>query len=149
MNMLSGLFAFVGRIMLASLFITMGAYRLGSVDSSNRYMADISIPANLTLPIGLFELIGGLMIALGIFTRLMSVLFVGVCLLTALLLQREVPDPMRVEETLKHVAIAGGFMCLFAYEGKAWSLDNYRARRRAEAGARIAATSDHPATGAG
>jgi putative oxidoreductase len=97
----------------------------------------------------LFELIGGLMIALGIFTRLMSILFIGVCLLTALLLQREVPDPMRVEETLKHVAINGGFMCLFAYDQKSWSFDSYRARRRAEAIARVAATSDHPATGAG
>ena len=147
--MLSGLFAFFGRVMLASMFIVQGAYRLGSVDSSNRYMADVGIPANLTLPIGLFELIGGLMIAFGVFTRLMSFLFAGVCLLTAVLLQREVSDPMRLEETLKFVAIAGGYLCLFAYDQKSWSFDSYRERRKRENAARVAATSDHPATGAG
>lgn len=147
--MLSGLFAFVGRIMLASMFIAMGAYRLGSLDSSNRYMADVGIPANLTLPIGLFELIGGIMIALGIFTRLMSFLFAAVCLLTAVLLQRELAGAERIPETLKYVAIAGGFLCLFAYDQKSWSFDSYRNRRRRETAARVAATSDHPATGAG
>ncbi len=147
--MLSGLFAFVGRIMLASMFIVTRAYRLGSVDSSNRYMADVGIPANLTLPIGLFELIGGLMIAFGVFTRLMSFLFAAVCLLSAVLVQRELSGAERIPETLQYVAIAGGFLCLFAYDQKSWSFDSYRDRRRRETQARVAATSDHPATGAG
>lgn len=144
--MFSGLFAFIGRILLALMFIVSGFRRLFQVDEGDGYIAEIGLPANLLTPVGVFELVGGLMIALGIFTRVTSFLFAAFCLFAALLLQREVSDPMRVAETLKYVAIAGGFLCLLGYEGKSWSFDHYRARRRAEAARQ---PTIHPGVGAG
>jgi putative oxidoreductase len=144
--MFSGLFAFIGRIMLALIFIISGAVKLGDLGGTGEYMASVGLPANLALPAALFELIGGIMIVLGIFTRLTSLVFAAFCLLTALLFHRETADPMQAAAAMKNIAIAGGFLCLFAYEGKSWSLDHYRARRRAEAAREPVV---HPGVGAG
>lgn len=144
--MFSGLFAVIGRIMLALIFIISGAMKLSAVSSTGEYMATAGLPANLALPVGLFEVIGGIMIVLGIFTRLTALAFAAFCLLTALLFHRETADPMQAAAALKNIAIAGGFLCLFAYEGKSWSLDSYRARRREEAARQPTV---HPGVGAG
>ena len=147
--MFSGLFAFVGRIMLSLIFIVSGALKLGDPSATSSALASVGFPTSLALPSILFELVGGIMIALGIFTRITSLVFAAFCLLTALLFHGETADATQAAMAMKNIAIAGGFLCLFAYEGKSWSLDHYRSRRRREAAARVAATSDHPATGAG
>ncbi len=147
--MLSGLFAFLGRIMLALIFIISGAQKLTDIGGTGQYMASVGLPSSLALPAALFELIGGIMIVLGIFTRLTAFVFAGFCLLTALLFHRETADQMQAILALKNIAIAGGFLCLFAYDQKSWSFDSYRQRRRDDEIARRASTSDHPGTGAG
>lgn len=147
--MLSGLFALIGRIMLALIFIISGAMKLTDIPGTGAYMATVGLPASLALPVALFELLGGIMIVLGVFTRLTALAFAAFCVLTALLFHRETADPMQATAALKNIAIAGGFLCLFAYDQKSWSFDAYRARRRREADALRASTSEHPATGAG
>ena len=147
--MFSGLFAVIGRIMLALIFIVSGAMKLSDISGTGTYMASVGLPANLALPAALFELVGGIMIALGIFTRLTAFVFAGFCLLTALLFHGETADPMQATAALKNIAIAGGFLCLFAYDQKSWSFDSYRQRRRNEEMARRSSTSNHPGTGAG
>lgn len=147
--MLSGLFATIGRIMLALIFIVSGAMKLTDIDGTGAYIATAGLPANLALPVALAEILGGLMIVFGVFTRLTALVFAAFCLLTALMFHRETADPLQAAAALKNIAIAGGFLCLFAYDQKSWSFDAYRARRRREAEALRASTSDHPATGAG
>lgn len=147
--MLSGLFATIGRIMLALIFIVSGAMKLTDIDGTGAYIATAGLPANLALPVALAEVLGGLMIVFGVFTRLTALVFAAFCLLTAMMFHRETADPLQAAAALKNIAIAGGFLCLFAYDQKSWSFDAYRARRRREAEALRASTSDHPATGAG
>lgn len=147
--MLSGLFAALGRIMLALIFVVSGGLKLTDIAGTGAYMATVGLPASLALPVALFELLGGIMIILGVFTRLTALAFAAFCLLTALLFHRETADLVEAAAALKNIAIAGGFLCLFAYDQKSWSFDAYRARRRREADTLRASTSDHPATGAG
>ena len=147
--MVSGLYAFIGRVLLALIFIISGAMKLTDISGTGTYMASVGLPSGLALPAALFEVVGGLMIVFGVFTRLTAIAFAAFCLLTALLFHRETADPVQAAMAFKNIAIAGGFLCLFAYDQKSWSFDSYRARRKREADARVAATSDHPATGAG
>lgn len=147
--MISGLFAFIGRVLLAFVFVISGAMKLTDIPGTGAYMASVGMPSSLALPAALFEIIGGLMIVFGVFTRLTALAFAVFCLLTALLFHRETADPMQAAMAFKNIAIAGGFLCLFAYDQKSWSFDSYRTRKRREADARVAAVSDHPATGAG
>ncbi len=144
--MFSGLFAFLGRLMLALIFVLGGLMKLGDPAGTGQYMATVGLSPALAIPAGLFELIGGLCIALGIFTRLWAFLLAGFCLVTALLFHRNFADPMQATMALKNIAMAGGFLCLFAYNQASWSFDSYRARRKAEL-ERVPA--EHPATGAG
>jgi putative oxidoreductase len=130
--MFSGLFALIGRVMLALIFIISGAMKLADISGTGAYMASVGLPSNLAVPAALFELVGGIMIVLGIFTRLTSLVFAAFCLLTALMFHRETADPMQAVAAMKNIAIAGGFLCLFAFEGKSWSFDHYRDRRRRE-----------------
>ena len=134
--MLSGLFALIGRIMLALLFIVSGAMKLANITSTAAAMASINLPASLALPTAVLEIIGGLMIMFGVFTRLSALAFAAFCLLTALLFHRETADPVQAAAALKNIAIAGGFLCLFAFDQKSYSFDAYRARRQREAEAR-------------
>ena len=147
--MISGLFAFIGRVLLALIFIISGAMKLSDISGTGTYMASVGLPSGLALPAALFEVVGGLMIVFGIFTRLTALVFAAFCLLTALLFHRETADPIQAVMAFKNIAIAGGFLCLFAYDQKSWSFDSYRDRRRREAAARVEATSEHPATAAG
>ena len=147
--MLSAPFAFIGRVMLALIFIVSGAMKLSDIGATEINLASVGMPTTLALPAILFELVGGIMIAFGIFTRITALLFAGFCLLTALMFHSETADPVQASAALKNIAIAGGFLCLFAYDQKSWSFDSYRNRRRREADARVAQTSDHPGTGAG
>ncbi len=147
--MISGLFAFIGRVLLALIFIISGAMKLSDISGTGTYMASVGLPSGLALPAALFEVVGGLMIVFGIFTRLTALVFAAFCLLTALLFHRETADPIQAVMAFKNIAIAGGFLCLFAYDQKSWSFDCYRDRRRREAAARVEATSEHPATAAG
>lgn len=141
--MLSGLLAFIGRIMLALLFIVSGAVKLTDIPGTAAYMATVNLPTNLALPTALFEIIGGLMIMFGVFTRLTALVFAAFCLLTALLFHRETADPVQAAAALKNIAIAGGFLCLFAFDQKSYSFDAYRARRRRDADARVVDRTDH------
>jgi putative oxidoreductase len=147
--MFSGLFAFVGRIMLSLIFIVSGALKLSDPSTTSAALTSVGFPTSLALPSILFELIGGIMIALGIFTRITALVFAAFCLLTALLFHSETADATQAAMAMKNIAIAGGFLCLFAYDQKSWSFDSYRTRKRREADARVAEASDHPATGAG
>ena len=147
--MLSGLLAFIGRVMLALIFIISGAMKLSDISGTGTYMASVGLPSEMALPVAILEVVGGLMIVFGVFTRLTALAFAAFCLLTALLFHRETADPMQAAMAFKNIAIAGGFLCLFAYDQKSWSFDSYRTRKHREAEARLAPTSDHAATGAG
>ncbi len=144
--MFSGMFALIGRIMLALLFIVSGAMKLSDIPSTSAYMASVNLPTNLALPTALFEIIGGLMLIFGIFTRLTAIIFAAFCLLTALLFHRETADPLQAAAALKNIAIAGGLLCLFAFDQKSYSFDAYRARRKRDADAALATRHDQDDT---
>jgi putative oxidoreductase len=141
--MVSGLFALIGRIMLALLFIVSGAMKMSDIPATAAAMASINLPTSLALPTALFEIIGGMMIMFGVFTRLTALAFAAFCLLTALLFHRETADPVQAAAALKNIAIAGGFLCLFAFDQKSYSFDAYRARRQREADDRLVTRNDY------
>ena len=137
--------AVVGRILLSIIFIVSGASKLFDPAGTEAMLASAGLPANLALPVGIFELVAGLAIALGFMTRIFAILLAGFCLLTALLYHNEFTDPMQAAMAMKNLAIAGGLLCLFAHSQMRWSYDSMRLERRAEIARRDADARVHDA----
>lgn len=137
--------ALIGRIMLSLIFIVSGASKLFDPATTETMITAAGLPPGLAIPAGIFELVAGLAIALGFMTRLFSILLAGFCLATALFFHHNVTDPVQAAMALKNVAIAGGFLCLFAHSQMRWSYDSMRLTRRAEIAERDSAAKIHEA----
>ena len=137
--------ALIGRILLSLIFIVSGASKLFDPATTDAMITGAGLPAGLAIPTGAFELIGGIAIALGFMTRLFSILLAGFCLVTALFFHRNFTDPVQAAMALKNVAIAGGFLCLFAHSQMRWSYDSMRLTRKAEIAERDGVTKAHEA----
>ncbi|BBB08087.1 DoxX family protein [Sphingopyxis sp. EG6] len=129
---------FIGRLFISLIFIVSGINKLIHVNDTNAMITAAGLPAGLAIPTGLFELIAGVCIALGIAVRLWSILLAGFVLATILFFHREFTDPVQAMAAMKNLAIAGGLLALFGYGHTRWSYDALRQRRRNELAARDA-----------
>ena len=137
--------AFVGRILLAIIFIVSGANKLFDPASADAMITAAGLPRGLGIPTGIFEVVAGLALVLGFMTRLFAILLAGFCLLTILFFHREFTDPMQAVQAMKNLAIAGGLLCLFAHSQMRWSYDSMRLERKAEIARRDADARVHDA----
>jgi putative oxidoreductase len=139
------LLAFVGRLMIALLFIVSGANKLFDIAGTQQMIASVGLPASLALPTGLFEVIAGLALVFGVLTRLFALLLAAFCLLAAFFFHNNFVDPTQAAMLLKNIAIAGGLLCLTGLDTARWSYDALRRRRRDELAARDAEQRAHDA----
>lgn len=123
---------FIGRLFIAVIFLVSGVNKLIHVADTNATIAAAGLPAGLAIPTGLFELLAGACLVLGVATRLWSILLTVFVLLTILFFHREFTDPVQATMAMKNLAIAGGLLCLFGYGNTRWSYDALRQRRRDE-----------------
>jgi putative oxidoreductase len=131
------LLAFVGRLMIAILFLVSGANKLMDVAGTDHLIRSVGLPGGLAVPTGLFEVVAGLALVFGVATRGFAVLLTGYCLVAGFFFHNNLTDPVQSAMLLKNIAIAGGLLCLTALDNVRWSYDAMRARRRVdEAGLR-------------
>ena len=123
---------FIGRLFIAVIFVVSGINKLIHVSDTSAMISAAGLPGGLAIPTGLFELIAGICIALGIYARFFSLLLAAFVLMTILFFHREFTDPMQAMAAMKNLAIAGGLLCLFGYGHTRWSYDGLRRRRRDE-----------------
>ena len=126
------LLAFLGRLMIALLFLVSGANKLMDIAGTDAMIRTTGLPGGLALIVGLFELAAGLALVFGVATRLTAIILAGFCLVTAFFFHNQFTDPVQAAMLLKNVAIAGGLLALTALDNVCWSYDAMRARRRAE-----------------
>lgn len=123
---------FIGRLFIAVIFVVSGINKLIHVTDTNAMISAAGLPGWLAVPTGLFELIAGVCIALGIYARAFSLLLAAFVLLTILFFHRDFTDPIQAMTAMKNLAIAGGLLCLFGYGHTRWSYDALRRKRRDE-----------------
>lgn len=129
---MSAIAAFIGRVLIALLFVLSGLGKLVEPSSAQAALSDAGLPASLAMPTGIFEVVAGLLLALGFMSRLVSILLAGFCLLTVFFFHNQFGEPMQAAMALKNVAIAGGLLVVFAYGQMRWSYDHMRATRKGE-----------------
>jgi putative oxidoreductase len=127
---MSTIAAVIGRVFIAVIFILSGIQKLLDRGPTAQMLASTNLPANLALPTGAFELIAGLFLAIGLMTRLVSILLAGFCLLTIFFFHNQFTDPMQATQALKNLAMAGGLLAVFAYGQVRGTFDAVREERR-------------------
>ena len=118
--------ALVGRLLLAAIFLHEAWSKFAAYPAALAYMQAFGLPGQL-LPLAIAVELGcGLLILFGYHTRAAALVLAGFCLVTAVLVHGKFGDRNQLLHFEKDLAIAGGFLVLFAHGAGAWSLDALR-----------------------
>jgi len=129
MSAFSSFFAFFARIFLAVMFVVSGWAKLTDFGGTVGYVASNGLPvpqlfAALTI---LVELGGGILLILGLFSRLAAFIMAGFTLLTIVLVHHfwtmtDADAAMNQLMAMKNLAIAGGLLMVTAFGPGAWAI---------------------------
>jgi putative oxidoreductase len=101
-----------GRLMLATIFLHEGVAKLGNYAGSAAYARSFGVPDTL-LPLAIITELGcGLLIALGLFTRLAALALAGFCVFTAAVFHTKFTEINQLLHFEKNLAMAGGLLVL-------------------------------------
>lgn len=129
---MTAMLAFIGRLLIALLFIISGVNKLFDPASTQAMLSGVGLPSSLAIPTGVFELVAGLALVFGVLTRFFAALLAAFCLVSAFFFHNNFVDPLQATLLLKNIAIAGGLLCLCAVNTMRWSYDAMRDQRRIE-----------------
>lgn len=116
------LISLIARVLLSAIFISAGYQKIGGYDGTMQYMESQGVPGILLPGVIALELIGGLAILLGLFSRWAALALAVFCVLSALLFHFNFADQMQAAAFMKNLAIAGGLLLLFANGPGAWAV---------------------------
>ncbi len=129
MDKLQELSAPIGRLFLSIIFIFSGFTKVIGYAATQGYMESMGVPGMLLPLVIALELFGGIAILLGFKARLIALLFVGFNIISALLFHQFWIDESQMNPFMKNIAIAGGFLMIFAHGAGAYSIDHSNTRR--------------------
>ncbi|MGM8886520.1 DoxX family protein [Psychrobacter sp. 1U2] len=116
----------LGRVFLSLIFIVSGFNKITDYAGTQGYMESMGVPALMLPLVIILELFGGIAILIGFKTRIVAILFIGFNVISALLFHSDFGDQTQMTMFVKNIAIAGGFLMLFAHGAGAYSVDNHK-----------------------
>jgi len=118
----------IGRVLMSIIFIMAGISKLGAVAGTAGYMASMGIPLpNITVWLVIaLELLGGIAILLGFFTRYAAWALAAFCVASGYLGHFQPEDQMQMTSFMKNLAMAGGFLALAVAGAGSFSIDARR-----------------------
>ncbi|MBS0200021.1 MAG: DoxX family protein [Proteobacteria bacterium] len=119
----------LGRVGLSLIFIISGLGKIAAYSGTQQYMESQGVPGALLPLVILTELGGGLAILSGFFTRWVALALAGFSVISALLFHHNFGDQMQQINFMKNIAMAGGFLVLFANGAGKFSIDALRSRK--------------------
>ena len=129
MDKLQELSAPIGRLLLSMIFIFSGFTKITGYAATQGYMEAMGVPGMLLPLVIAVELLGGIAILLGFKARLVAILMAGFSVVSALLFHQFWIDESQMNPFMKNIAMAGGFLMIFAHGAGAYSIDNSNHRR--------------------
>ena len=129
MDKLQELSAPIGRLLLSMIFIFSGFTKITGYAATQGYMEAMGVPGMLLPLVIAVELLGGIAILLGFKARLVAILMAGFSVVSALLFHQFWIDESQMNPFMKNIAMAGGFLMIFAHGAGAYSIDNNNTRR--------------------
>jgi len=129
MSMIASILA---RLLIAALFFVSGIGKLMDPGSAAQMLQTTNLPGTLAVPVGIFEVVAAVLLAIGLMTRLVSLLLAGFVALTIFFFHHDFGDPAGLTNALLHLALLGGLLAVFAYGQMRGSYDHMRAQRRVQ-----------------
>ncbi|TSB24181.1 DoxX family protein [Psychrobacter sp. YGAH215] len=129
MDKLQELSAPIGRLLLSMIFIFSGFTKITGYAATQGYMESMGVPGMLLPLVIAVELLGGIAILLGFKARLVAILMAGFSIVSALLFHQFWIDESQMNPFMKNIAMAGGFLMIFAHGPGSYSIDNSHTRR--------------------
>jgi putative oxidoreductase len=128
MNNTNNVLPLIGRILLAAIFIMSGLGKLADPAGTLGYIASIGLPLPGVALAGAIavEVGGGLLIAIGLYSRITALAMAVFSIATALLFHHALGDQNQMIHFMKNISIAGGFLQIAAFGAGAFSLDARR-----------------------
>lgn len=124
MKILQTLSAPTGRLLLAFIFLMAGISKIGGYEGTQGYMEAMGVPGDLLPLVIATEILGALAIILGWKTRYAAIAMAGFSILSALFFHADFSNQAEMNAFMKNIAIAGGFLMLFANGPGAFAVDN-------------------------
>lgn len=117
---------FVGRILLATIFIVSSLGKIAAPEATQGYIASVGLPAPLLgyLAAIAIELGGGLLLLAGYRTRAVALGLAVFSIASALIFHHALGDQNQLFHFLKNLAMAGGLIQVVAFGAGAFSIDN-------------------------
>lgn len=111
------------------IFIFSGFTKITGYAATQGYMESMGVLGMLLPLVIAVELLGGIAILLGFKARLVAILMAGFSIVSALLFHQFWIDESQMNPFMKNIAMAGGFLMIFAHGPGAYSIDNSHTRR--------------------
>lgn len=125
--------AFVGRLLIAALFLPAGIAKISGFAGTVGYIASVGLPAPTIAAAAavILEIVGGIALLVGLGTRYAALALAFFTLVASFIFHAywAVPaDQTFVTQLLffKNIAVAGGLMAIAAFGAGGWSLDARR-----------------------
>lgn len=128
MDGLQQLFALLGRVLMAAVFLWIGYGKVTDFPGNVGYAAAAGMPlpqAGIAIAI-VIELLFSVLLIVGFKTRPVAFVMAIFTVMTALFFHRNFADYEQAINFMKNLAIAGGFLQIFAFGGGRYSLDARR-----------------------
>ena len=113
-----------GRIFLSLLFLVEGTRKIFLQEETIMYMEEYGVPDFLFVPSLMVEILFPLLIILGYKTKFSALIMALFTLTVAIIFHTDFSNDMQLIFFLKDLAIAGGFIIIFARGAGKYSLDN-------------------------
>lgn len=125
---MSSIAMLIGRILMSAIFIQAGLSKLLNVSGTIGYFEAIGLPLAYLMiwPVIVVELVGGLLILTGFYTRIAASVLALFCIAAAFTGHSNWADAMDFQAFMKDIAITGGLLYIAAAGAGIISLDTRR-----------------------
>jgi len=118
----------VGRILMAAIFVMSGIGKITNPAATIGYISAMGLPfPELGLVAAIcIEVIGGVLLVVGYFTRPVAVALAAFSIITGLIFHNAIGDQNQMIHLMKNFAMAGGLLQIAAFGAGSLSLDARR-----------------------
>jgi len=110
--------------LLAGIFILAGVNKLQGYETTVGYMQQFGVPGLLLPGTIALEILGGLAVLAGFYARAAAIPLAIFTLVAGVIFHGNFADNIQFVLFLKNLAIAGGFLLLFAHGPGAWAVND-------------------------